>query len=101
MISQHLLPGVERGTKRQLALEILFNNSTAQKLIASADDKKLGDLLKASKEEGMQDLNLSLVDLVDRGLTSKKAALQHSPNPEQLKMNLQGIYLEEDHRILG
>lgn len=101
ILCQRLLPSSQEDVKMVPAVEIFFNNSTAQKLIAAGDDKKLGDLLKASKEEGMQDLNMSLVDLVDRGLTSKKAALQHSPNPEQLKMNLQGIYLEEDHRILG
>ena len=101
ILCQRLLPSTQEDVKMVPAVEIFFNNPTAQKLIASSEDKKLGDLLKASKEEGMQDLNMSLVDLVDRGSTSKKAALQHSPNPEQLKMNLQGIYLEEDHRILG
>lgn len=101
ILCQRLLPSAEEGEKMIPAVEILFNNSTAQKLISTGEDKKLGNLLKASKEEGMQDLNMSLVDLVNRGLASKKSALQHSPNPEQLKMNLQGIYLEEDHRILG
>jgi hypothetical protein len=32
---------------------------------------------------------------------TKKIALQYSPNPEQLKMNMQGIFLGDDHRILG
>jgi len=27
--------------------------------------------------------------------------MQYSPNPEQLKMNLQGIYLGDDKKILG
>jgi len=36
-----------------------------------------------------------------KALVSKKAALQYSPNPEQLKLNLQGIYLGDDHKILG
>jgi hypothetical protein len=49
----------------------------------------------------MQDFNMSLVDLINKGLITKKIALQYSPNPEQLKMNLQGIYLGDDHRILG
>jgi hypothetical protein len=49
----------------------------------------------------MQDMNMSLVDLINQGLISKKVALQYSSNPEQLKMNLQGIYLGDDHKILG
>ena len=83
------------------AVEVLFNNATAQKLIMNAEDKKLSDLIRASKEEGMQDFNMSLVDLLNKQLITKKVALQYSPNPEQLKMNLQGIYLGDDHRILG
>jgi len=49
----------------------------------------------------MQDFNMSLVDLINKGLITKKAAMIHSPNPEQLKMNLQGIYLGDDRKILG
>ena len=37
----------------------------------------------------------------NQGLITKKVGLAFSPNPEQLKMNLQGIYLGEDHKILG
>ena len=83
------------------AVEVLFNNATAQKLIMNSEDKKLADLIRASKEEGMQDFNMSLVDLINKGLITKKVALQYSPNPEQLKMNLQGIYLGDDRKILG
>jgi len=83
------------------AVEILFNNATAQKLITVGEDKKLADLLRGSKEEGMQDFNGSLIDLINQGLVSKKTALQQSPNPEQLKLNLQGIFLGDDNRILG
>jgi twitching motility protein PilT len=67
----------------------------------NSEDKKLADLIRASKEEGMQDFNMSLIDLINRGLITKKVALQYSPNPEQLKMNMQGIYLGDEHRILG
>jgi twitching motility protein PilT len=101
ILCQRLLPGAKEGVKMVPALEVLFNTATAQKLIANAEDKKLADLIRGSKEEGMQDFNMSLVDLINQGLVSKKAALQASPNPEQLKMNLQGIYLGDDKRILG
>jgi twitching motility protein PilT len=101
ILCQRLLPASKEGVKMVPAVEVLFNNATAQKLIQNAEDKKLADLIRASKEEGMQDFNLSMVDLINQGLVSKKTAIQHSPNPEQLKMNLQGIYLGDDHRILG
>src|SRR5688572_2421344 len=101
IVCQRLVPASVEGTKMVPAVEVLFNNATSQKLIVSNEDKKLADLIRGSKEEGMQDFNMSLVDLINRGLITKKIALQYSPNPEQLKMNLQGIYLGDEHRILG
>jgi twitching motility protein PilT len=101
IVCQRLVPAQVEGLKMVPAVEILFNNATSQKLIVNAEDKKLADLIRGAKEEGMQDFNMSLVDLINRGLISKKAAMQHSPNPEQLKMNLQGIYLGDDRKILG
>jgi twitching motility protein PilT len=101
ILCQRLLPAAKEGVRVVPAVEILFNNPTAQKLIATGEDKKLADLIRSSREEGMQDLNMSLVDLINAGLVSKKVALQYSPNPEQLKMNLQGIYLGDERKILG
>jgi twitching motility protein PilT len=101
IVCQRILPSCKEGVKMVPAVEILFNNATCTKLIVNAEDKKLADLIRSSKEEGMQDFNMSLVDLINRGLVSKKVAIQYSPNPDQLKMNLQGIYLGDDHRILG
>ncbi|MBI2900448.1 MAG: Flp pilus assembly complex ATPase component TadA, partial [Planctomycetes bacterium] len=101
ILCQRLLPAAKEGVKMVPAVEILFNTATAQKLIMNCEDKKLADLIRGAKEEGMQDFNMSLVELINQGLVSKKSALQYSPNPEQLKLNLQGIYLGDDHRILG
>jgi twitching motility protein PilT len=101
ILCQRLLPAAKEGIKVVPAVEVLFNNATSQKLIMTAEDKKLADLIRGCKEEGMQDFNMSLVDLINAGLVTKKIALQYSPNAEQLKMNLQGIYLGDDHKILG
>jgi twitching motility protein PilT len=101
IICQRLVPSAVEGVKMVPAVEILFNNATSQKLIVNAEDKKLADLIRGAKEEGMQDFNMSLVDLINKGLITKKSAMTHSPNPEQLKMNLQGIYLGDDRKILG
>jgi len=101
IVCQRLVPAAVEGVKMVPAVEVLFNNPTSQKLIVNAEDKKLADLIRGAKEEGMQDFNMSLVDLINKGLITKKAAMIHSPNPEQLKMNLQGIYLGDDRKILG
>ena len=43
----------------------------------------------------MQTFNMSLVDLVKRGLVSQDEAEWNSDNPDELKMNLQGIFLSQ------
>ncbi|MBI3268556.1 MAG: PilT/PilU family type 4a pilus ATPase [Planctomycetes bacterium] len=101
VVCQKLLPSSKEGVRMVPACEIMITNSTIQKLIMSHEDKKIQDVIRSGEEEGMQDFNQSLVKLINEGYVSKKVALQFSPNPEQLKMNLQGIYLGEDHKILG
>jgi Tfp pilus assembly pilus retraction ATPase PilT len=41
----------------------------------------------------MQTFNMSLVDLVKRKLITEEEAMWASDNPDELKMNLQGIFL--------
>ncbi len=101
IVCQKLLPSSAEGLRVVPAVEVMIMNSTMQKLIQTREDKKIQDVVRGCEEEGMQDFNQSMVKLINQKLISKKIALQYSPNPEQLKMNLQGIYLGEDHKILG
>jgi twitching motility protein PilT len=101
IICQKLLPANKEGVRMVPSVEIMLTNSTIQKLIQSGEDKKIQDVIRAGEEEGMQDFNQSIVKLINAGLVSKKVGMAYSPNPEQLKMNLQGIFLGEDKKILG
>jgi twitching motility protein PilT len=78
------------------AVEIMFVNPMIRKLIEDGDDAKISDVVRGSRNEGMQDINQSLVDLVNQGLITEQTALENSPNPEQLAMNLKGISLGGD-----
>ena len=49
--------------------------------------------IASGKEEGMQSFNMSLFDLIKRELISREDALDFSDNPEELEMNLNGIFL--------
>jgi hypothetical protein len=49
----------------------------------------------------MQDFNQSLHDLVKSGMVADYIALESSPNPEQLIMNLKGIQLGSDRGSLA
>jgi twitching motility protein PilT len=83
------------------AQEILFVSPTAARLIGDGEHEKLADLMRGATEEGMQDFNQSLVKLVKNGLVDQETAISASDNPEQLEMNLKGIYLGDDRRIVG
>jgi twitching motility protein PilT len=88
---QKLLKGLRPDVPRVPAVELMIVNAVVKKLIFEGEDKKLPDVIRASRQEGMQDFNQSLCDLVKRGLVSEQIALESSPNAEQLAMNLKGI----------
>jgi len=98
---QQLLPSIRKDIDRVPAMEIMFGTPTVQRLIQDNEDKKLGIAIMSGKEDGMQNLNQSLYQLVQSGFISKKQALHNSPNAEQLKMNFQGIFLDDDKQIVG
>ncbi len=101
IVCQRLLQSSQPAVGLIPAQEILFVNFTAAKLIGEGKYDTLPELMRGATEEGMQDFNQSLVKLVKEGLISKESALTASDNPEQLEMNLKGIYLSDDHRIVG
>jgi twitching motility protein PilT len=52
-------------------------------------------------EDGMQTFNQSLYKLIKSGVITEAEGMQYAPNPGALKMNLQGIFLDEGRRILA
>ena len=89
-----------RGAKKDIpvvpAMELMIVNPAIRKLIREGDDEKIMDVIRSSKNEGMQDMNQSLVGLVKQKLITQEVAMEFSPNPEALSMNLKGIYLGQD-----
>ena len=96
VVVQKLLKGLRPDIPRVPAIELMIVNPLIKKMIFDNEDKKIPDAIRAGKLEGMQDFNMSLCDLVKRGLISEQAALESSPNAEQLSMNLKGITLGSD-----
>jgi len=101
IICQKLLAGAKKEARVVPAIEIMLNNPSIQKLIQTKDDKKIQDVIRASEEEGMQDFNHSLLNLINQGFVTEETAFKVSPNPEQLKMYLQGIFLDDERKIIG
>jgi len=101
IICQKLLPSIKEGVGRVPNTEIMMSNPTIAKLIVEGRDTEIGDLIRGMGDEENHDFNQSLVNLINGGLISKRVGLGISNNPEQLEMNLRGIKLGDDKRILG
>ncbi|HPO12536.1 MAG TPA: type IV pilus twitching motility protein PilT [Candidatus Hydrogenedentes bacterium] len=91
-ISQRLVPSAD-GKGRVPAIEIMFNNPGISMLIKENNLKQIPTALVAGQEDGMQTFNISLAGLVKSGLIKESDAMMASDNPDELKMNLQGIFL--------
>lgn len=90
IICQKLVP--RAGGGRTAALEILINSPRIKKLILDGDTTKIPAAIQSSRSEGMQTFNQALVDLVKAGKVDEAEALRFSPKPDELRMNLKGIY---------
>jgi len=100
VVCQKILPAAQEGIGLVPVQEILIVTPTVQKLILDREDKKLEVVVRGGREDGMQDFNQGLLDLVARGLITERTALEASNNPEQLQMNLKGIFLGDDRKIV-
>ncbi len=100
VVAQRLVPGLKRELPRVPAVELMFVNAVIRKLIRDNEDAKIPEAIRAHARDGMQDFNLSLYRLVKEGYASEEAAVQRSPNPEQLSMLLKGMVLNADQQAL-
>lgn len=91
-ISQRLIPAAD-GKGRVPAVEVMFNNPGISVLIKENNLKQIPTAIVAGQEDGMQTFNISLANLIKSGLIKESDGMIASDNPDELKMNLQGIYL--------
>lgn len=94
VVSQRLIPTAD-GKGRVPAVEVMFNNPGIAQLIRENNIKQIPVAITASKEDGMQSFNMSLVGLLKQGLIKEEEAMWASDNPDELKMNMQGIFLSQ------
>jgi twitching motility protein PilT len=95
IIAQKLLPSIKPGVGRVPTCEIMTFSPTIRKLIMEGQDEKLGDAIRISKDDGMQDFTMSLRDLIEKDMIDRPTAFEVAPNPEALKMALKGIEMRE------
>ncbi|MEK6526690.1 MAG: type IV pilus twitching motility protein PilT [Nitrospirota bacterium] len=79
VITQTLLKKKAGG--RAAALEIMTGTTAVRNLIREAKLHQIPGIMQASKKDGMQTMDMALVDLVTRGLVTKAEAQSRSMTP--------------------
>ena len=93
-ISQRLLQAKD-GKGRVPAIEVMISNPGIAGLIRDNNVKQIPNAVAGGAEDGMQTFNMSLAGLIKEGLIREEDAMIASDNPDELRMNLQGIYLSQ------
>ena len=96
-VAMRLLP--RKGADGRVpAVEVMMVNPAIAQLIRDNNIRRIPTAILAGKEEGMQSFNMSLASLVKEELIDEQEAMLNSDNPEELRMNLQGIFLSQQTR---
>ncbi len=99
IVCQRLIPDT-KGTAIP-AVEIMINTSTVRKLLEKNKLDILAAAIETGRDDGMQTFNQSIYDHIKSGAVSEEEGMRFATNPESLRMNLQGIFLDEGKRILA
>ncbi|MFM7108653.1 MAG: type IV pilus twitching motility protein PilT [Planctomycetaceae bacterium] len=91
IVAQKLLKSIRPGVSRVPVVELMFFDVLVRKYVLEGQDHLLGDHIKKSFRDGMQDFTMSLKSLVDQELVDRHDALEIAPNREALQMALKGI----------
>jgi twitching motility protein PilT len=91
IISMRLLP-MKHLRERIPALEILRATPTIRKLISDGKFSEIYDVIKRNSDRGMCTFNQSLLRLSREHKIDPAIALHASPNPDELRLNMQGMF---------
>ncbi len=81
--------------------EIPINNPAITKLLLDGNINKIDSAVAGGENDGMQTFNSALLDLLRKDEISEEVAKRFSPNPEQLSMQMKGIFLSSMGGITG
>jgi twitching motility protein PilU len=87
LISQRLVPH-KSGSGRCAAVEILLNSPLVSDLIFKGDVHQIKEVMKKSRELGMQTFDQALFDLVEDNKISHEEALRHADSVNDLRLAL-------------
>lgn len=87
VFSQRLIPSITGG--RVPAFELMINNSAISNLIREGRTHEIQNVIETSAEQGMIDMNRSLLELVRTGTISMEHAFAYSLQPKNLERLMQ------------
>jgi len=87
MISQRLLPRQE-GKGRVAAVEILLNTPLIADMIFKGEVSEIKELMKRSRELGMQTFDQSLFDLYENQLVTYEDAIRNADSVNDLRLQI-------------
>ena len=87
MVAQQLIPTPD-GNSRRAAIEILINTPLLADYIRKGEVHEIKDLMKRSRELGMQTFDQALFDLYKAGEITYKDALKHADSPNDLRLTI-------------
>ncbi len=100
MISQRLIP-LKEGNGRCAAVEIMLNSPLISDLIFKGDVHQIKEIMKKSRELGMQTFDQALFDLVEAGKISMEDALRNADSVNDLRLALKLYGKESKSRDLA
>ncbi|HXQ79811.1 MAG TPA: PilT/PilU family type 4a pilus ATPase [Opitutaceae bacterium] len=92
-VCQQLIPSLEGGG-RVPSNEVLNADATIRNLILEGQFDKINTLLESGIDGTSFSFNKDIYRLIKGGFISKADGLRFSPNPQQLEMNLKGIFIK-------
>lgn len=91
VIYQKLLPTIREDLARVPAVEILLQSPPVRKYILEGREHELAEVIKDSRESGMQSFVDALVSLVETQYVHPRVAQAAAPSADELRMRLRGI----------
>src|SRR6187401_2516775 len=87
VISQRLIP-VKEGKGRAAAVEVLLNSPLISDLIFKGEIHEIKEIMKKSRELGMQTFDQALFDLYEAGRISYEDALRFADSTNEVRLNI-------------
>ena len=102
MISQRLIPRRD-GPGRAAAIEIMLNSPLISDLIFKGEVHEIKEIMKKSRELGMQTFDQALFDLYEGGLISYEDAMRNADSMNELRLaiKLHGHEAKEKDMLTG